>query len=78
MTCSAGTVLVKEWERSRHLAYMAGATADRYISGDRQALFMDRAELLRLLDVGAPSLEVGAVTSVRPWACNVLVKLGHR
>lgn len=67
-----GTLLVKEWARGRHPAYVLGAVADRYVSGDRQARFMDRAELSALL-AAVPGLAVTATTTVRPWACNVLV-----
>lgn len=75
MMSPAGTLVVKEWERSRHLGYLAGATADRFISGDRQARFMDAADLRSLLAQGAPDLAVGASATVRPWACNSLTAL---
>ena len=73
MLAPGGTLLVKEWARGRHPAYLAGAVADRYVSGDRQARFMDRAELAALLAVAVPDLVVTATATVRPWPCNVLV-----
>lgn len=78
MMAPGGTVLVKEWERSRHLGYLAGATSDRYVSGDRSARFMDRSELVTLLRIGAPGLVVADFTTVRPWACNSLLALRAR
>ena len=73
MLARGGTLVVKEWARSRHPAYVAGAVADRYVSGDRRARFMDRAELAALLAAAVPDLVVTATGSVRPWPCNVLV-----
>jgi 2-polyprenyl-3-methyl-5-hydroxy-6-metoxy-1,4-benzoquinol methylase len=72
-----GVLLVKEWARGRHPAYFAGAVADRYVSGDRDARFMDRAELSALL-AAVPELAVTATASVRPWPCNVLVTARRR
>jgi 2-polyprenyl-6-hydroxyphenyl methylase/3-demethylubiquinone-9 3-methyltransferase len=68
-----GTLVVKEWARGRHPAYFAGAVADRYVSGDRDARFMDRAELSALLAAAVPELAVATSSSVRPWSCNMLV-----
>lgn len=78
MMAPGGTIMVKEWERSRHLGYLAGATCDRYVSGDRTARFMDRRELSALLTIGAPGLAVVCSTTVRPWACNTLLALRAR
>jgi 2-polyprenyl-6-hydroxyphenyl methylase/3-demethylubiquinone-9 3-methyltransferase len=78
MLAAGGTLLVKEWARGWHPAYLAGAVADRYVSGDRQARFMDRRELADLLAAAVPDLPVTATASVRPWACNVLVAAGPR
>jgi hypothetical protein len=75
MTSVSGSVLVKEWERSRNIGYLAGATCDRYVSGDRTARFMDRAELLTLLTTGVPTMSVIDSATVRRSACNALVAL---
>ncbi|HEY7927407.1 MAG TPA: class I SAM-dependent methyltransferase [Candidatus Dormibacteraeota bacterium] len=78
MITPGGTVLVKEWERSRQLSYLLGATCDRFVSGDRAARFMNRDQLTALIAAGAPDLAVVHNASVRPWRCNALTLLQAR
>ena len=73
MLAPDGTLVVKEWARTRQLSYLAGVAADRYISGDRKVRFLDAAELGELIAGAAPELVATGTTTVRPWACNLLV-----
>ena len=72
MLADGGTLLIKEWERIPTLSYAAGYAADRYISGDRQVRYMERAELLDHIGAAAPKLEHAHTATVRPWRCNVV------
>ena len=67
-----GSVVIKEWNRSRTLPYLAGAMADRYVSGDKAASFMTTEELEQLMREGCPGLTERTGPSVRPWKCNGL------
>lgn len=78
LTAPNGTIIVKEWARSSHPAFLAGAFADRYVTGDRHVRFADHTELMDLLASGAPGFVVRDADTVRPWACNTLLALHRR
>lgn len=72
LTDAGGVVLVKEWERTGSAAYWAGWAADYFISGDRAVHYLNRSNLLALINSAAPELHHRYVTTTRPWQCNVV------
>lgn len=72
-----GSLVIKEWIRSRSLPYLVGANADRYVSGDRAASFMTGEELRQLVQSNTPGLVETHRTTVKPWACNSLMTLNR-
>ncbi|AUG75232.1 Methyltransferase domain-containing protein [Kitasatospora sp. MMS16-BH015] len=70
-----GTLIVKEWERRSDLAHLMAYTADRYLSGDRNVDFGDRAELLTTISCALPELSVVCEARVPPNRSNILFAL---
>ena len=72
LTAPGGVVVFKEWEISRGFAHAVAYCADRFVSGDVDVRFMDRAELDRLIESALPGWETVLRTRVRPRRNNAL------
>jgi 2-polyprenyl-3-methyl-5-hydroxy-6-metoxy-1,4-benzoquinol methylase len=71
--CSSdGLIIIKDWERSLTPAHLACSVSDRYISGDRDAMYATRSELIDAIMVGIPGGGLVCETRIPPRRNNIM------
>jgi 2-polyprenyl-6-hydroxyphenyl methylase/3-demethylubiquinone-9 3-methyltransferase len=78
LVAPGGLLAVKEWERRPNAFHALAYGSDRYVSGDRGVSFLDRDELVALLDTAAPGLARVCEARIPPRRNNLLVALRAR
>ncbi len=70
-----GTIVIKDWARTKTLAHLACFVSDRYITGDPNARYASRGELWEQIQAGIPDAQLVCEAQIPPRRNNLMFAL---